>query len=589
MKGSEGGAYLVSSAAEAIRSLSVGDGGHWGIVTENPVLHSGNDVLSAKLGEDRRAVVARFECTSKGDIINLDTGYRFPLDDLQPQLDDLFREITQSRHKDIVRCVFSSFDNLSVDEQCTVLRVTRGVREEQNELRMQTVVTGAWNLFRVQEHWRIHYHEISPVPDRKHVFFDGPRTVDDIRAKLRAAELISNPPSDHETTCADMLLEVTGGDAFLLDYIVDSLVAQQYRLDRLESAIAQTIESAEVVDEFARRCTRLNSTSWRLLTAIANQQFVSVRYNDSDAEDLRLQGLVNTRVVGGLNICLSLRSVIVDALLRAKWPIWASDQPSIYDGKDLARPNVALNTAAYRLISQIETALRNLLVLSLSSDSHWTVRIDQVKALARDSDGIGNELLGLVREIQNALAPYVGDTEANALAKPIQPEATEVSTKAENTLLPGLDDVEVDESAKQTIAETTRHPSTDKTLKKPKQSTVLEKAENWRSRNHANTALDLAGDSLIYFITSEGLVSILANEKQGIYPVAVERFFPNKAELSTFLEHYIAIRAAVAHNQPITLGTLRRLENMREDLEKRLYRAQPSISELQARSDDTRQ
>ncbi len=187
-----------------------------------------------------------------------------------------------------------------------------------------------------------------------------------------------------------------------------------------------------------------------------------------------------------------------------------------------------------------------MLVLSLSAGSSWTERINQVKTLARDSEGMENELLGLAREIQNVLAPYLAEVSVEGSTQ-----------KAEQNALRsgGVND-----------------------LRKQKQVPLIDAANDWRSRNHLSTALDLSDDSLIYFITTEGLVSILVNEKQGIYPAAIKPFFPNKHELITFLEHYVAIRAAVAHNQPITLITLRRLEDMREDLEKRIYRSQSQVS-----------
>lgn len=239
--------------------------------------------------------------------------------------------------------------------------------------------------------------------------------------------------------------------------------------------------------------------------------------------------------------------------------MWTPNQLRVYDGKDLARPNVALNTAAYKLVSKIETTLRNLIVLSLGGDSGWTDRINQVKTLARDSDGIENELLGLARVILNASTPYIGNVDASPTATNITTDAPHVA--AENTT---------------NIIADAPHVAAENKVKRPRQIPIVDSAKEWRSRNHLNTAIDLAGDSLVYFITTEGLASILVNEKQRIYPDAVKRFFPNKPELTTFLEHYVAIRAAVAHNQPITLGTLRRLQELKENLEKRLYLSQPA-------------
>jgi hypothetical protein len=468
----------------------------------------------------------------------------FAIRDLEGRLTDLLHPVVENEQTDIIRCIFSDFDTLSVEDQCSILRITRAAREMTSEALLQTVVVGAWNLFRLQAHWRNNYHNASPVPDRNHVFYDDTPDVDDILSGLREAELVSKPPSEYETTCAEMLLEATGGDEFLVNCVIDCLTAQRNRIEHLESAIAQTIDSSEVSDEFEKRWSRLTSSGRDLLISIVNHQFVSANHNDSDAEDLRLEGFVQTRPTDGLTICVSSRSIIVDAVLRANRRSWAVGGRPVYDGKDLARPNVALNTAAYKVISKIETTLRNMVVLSCGSEASWTERIQHVKTGAQDLGVTESEFAGLARQIQNALAPYLADLRFD--------------TAADATPAP--------------------QPPGDGPVKRRKQISLIEAAEDWRKRNYGNTMLGLAGESLIYFITTEGLFNILTNKE--IYSAAIEPFFPERSELKTFLEHYVAIRGAVAHNQPITLGTLKRLEEMRENLEKRIYRAVTRIGAL---------
>jgi hypothetical protein len=537
----KGDAHSVNSVTEALRTLFSGQSGHWGIAIERGVMRTSCDLILSELNENLRGLVRCFRCDHNSVIQNVASGQIFQIAELPQLLDSVVRDADQSKPNDVLRWIFSDFHLLSVDEQCGVLRITRGLREEQTDLRIQTVVIGTWNFFRLQEHWKKNYRDASPVPDRKHVFFKGGCETGDIQSKLHMSELISSRPSNFEDTCVEMLLEATGGDEFLIDYIVDCLSSQRQRLDHVESAIAQTIDSAHVAEEFQKRCKRLTGEGWRLLRLILNQQFFNVAENSSDAEDLRLEGIVESRRTGGLNVCLSLRSVIVDTILRAKWRVWASDQPPVYEGRDLARPNTALNTAAYRLISKIETTLRNVVILSLGANSAWTERIVNVKTGAYSAEGAESEFTGLVRQLQNALAPYLGDMTLN------------------------------------TASEAERFPEgvDSNNAKRSKQITLIQAAENWRERNHDNTMLDLAGNSLIYFITTEGLVNILRNRE--IYSSAIKPFFPEKAELGTFLEHYVAIRGAVAHNQPITLDTLSRLEDMRESLEKRLYLAKTSV------------
>ena len=335
----------------------------------------------------------------------------------------------------------------------------------------------------------------------------------------------------------------SSASAFLLDYIISSLTTQHQRLEALESIFTQVSDSGEVADELRRRAKRLGPNGWQILLNLLQRQVACHPLTDADAEDLRLMSLVRLHQVGN-SLCVLPASPLVERSLRQNWSYIAAGQPPVDPGYDLARPILALNIAAYRTVAEIENTLRNLLILTLNQQKSgdWQKQVAGVKTLAHDGGEISHELLGLARKIQEVCLPF---TET----PPPVPKATEgppePGSPAESTPL----------------------------AKKPKQITLIEAAKNWRDRNRTNTVLQISHESLIYFFTTEGLASLLANEKQDIYAKAVRPFFPNKHELATFLEHYVAIRAAVAHNQPISLSTLRRLETMRDDLERRIYQA----------------
>ncbi|MGH8601932.1 MAG: hypothetical protein ACREXR_03880, partial [Gammaproteobacteria bacterium] len=99
------------------------------------------------------------------------------------------------------------------------------MRDKTTDFVVQTIVSGAWNYFRVQEHWKKHYDDLSPAPDRKHVFFQSRRDCEDILSRLSTAKLISDPPSHFDQVCADLLTEFSGGDEFILDYVMIYLLS----------------------------------------------------------------------------------------------------------------------------------------------------------------------------------------------------------------------------------------------------------------------------------------------------------------------------------------------------------------------------
>ncbi len=528
----------MNALVSIIQSVSEGKSGHWGLVASVAV--GGLDATAVeKLAGGRNIAFLHLETTSHFDLVDKITGEICKVTALDGRLRRLLEE-AKTDDRAVARCLITRFGELSLEDQCLVLRQSRAVRESENDAKLQTILCGAWNLFRVQEYWRTNLSSLSPVPDRKHVFFECSLGCNAVLEKLREAGCVSHPASRFEEVCAEALSEVTGGDSFLLDYVIGAIRVQRQRLEDFETIIGHVAEAGEVTDEIRKRADRLTPGAWAILDAVVRQQFITRPERDTDAEDLRLGGFVSARPIGQ-NKCLSVASPLIEQVIRHQWSYYRQGLGEIYKGVDLARPVLALNTAAYRIVAQIENTLRNLVVLALNHPEvgDWTKRLDGVKTLAYDGGEIPNELLGLARQIRELLLPF---TESQC-QEPANVESVSI-------------------------------PDATTASRKPKQSSLVETALSWRARQQANIALSLSHESLIYFFTTEGLMSVLVNEKQEIYPKAVKPYFPNKHELTNLLEQYVAIRAAVAHNQPISLATLKRLETLRDDLEKRICQAQ---------------
>jgi hypothetical protein len=551
----------MNATAWALEALSANTAGHWGVVrTAGAEPIADTDPEFRKLHGDRHVACLHLQCRVIGQLHRpvclacRETGEvhqpgiptNFPASELDRHLDHLLAA-SRSDGRRLARLLITDFDAFSPENQCVILRLSRAVRDRTSDVKLQTIVWGAWNFFRVQRYWRKYLaNTFSPAPDRNHVHFGIPHCIETIRSKLLRRNLVPAHLDRFHEVCVEVLHETTGGDAILLDYIIRSLAARHLSLSELESVLLQALNSEELITELERRCKGLSPTAWSILAGVLQRTIACYPQDDPDLEDLRLAGLVALRPAGGNNWLVSAEP-LVDRVFRHNWGYLARGQHLVDSGLDLAWPLLALNTAAYRTISEIENTLRNVLVLSLKQQSpdDWTQQIQGVRTLAHDGGEIPNELLGLARQIREACLPFV-QTPSESQSKPVEAaRATEPP------------------------------PAHDTTQKKTKQTSLVEAAKDWRRRNQSNTVLQLADDSLIYYFTTEGLASLLVNEKQNIYARAIRPYFPNKHELATFLEHYIAIRAAVAHNQPITLSTFKRLDTMRDDLNRRLCQASP--------------
>jgi len=91
------------------------------------------------------------------------------------------------------------------------------------------------------------------------------------------------------------------------------------------------------------------------------------------------------------------------------------------------------------------------------------------------------------------------------------------------------------------------------------QKTIFDSAENWQNRQRENHAFELSHDNLMHFLTTGELVGVLESKKSGLHGTG-KPF--TKKNLMAALDEYIAIRSAVAHNQPIKLSTISRLDGL---------------------------
>lgn len=522
----------MSALHSLVRSISSNSKGHWGIIepTSPPI---SSDQVDQLKGASSVAFLhfkaCRDELVLRSEIDELVIG------DLGSYLETLIKGLAGGAQR-TVRILVSSFHLLSTEDQCSVVRQTRSIRESCANVSVQTILHGSWNIYRLQEYWKAHLSDTSPAPDRKHIFFKEETDVFCLLDRLSKAGCISYGPTPIDQIGAKAILEITGGDSFFVDYIIDALRAQQLGLSEFETIIDQLYEAGTIQDAIKSRLTTVSPDGWSIIDAILKNQFTRRPHQDADTEDLRLLGIIKLRRAGTSSI-LTIASPIIERILRNRWTYFAPFRKPIYNGPDLARPILALNTAAYQYVFEIENVLRNLIILVLESSSSlgWQGQIKSIKAGPR-SDGDDSDphtvLLERILSVVQRLSPT---------------RAIDNMQEAERTQEPTLED--------------------DKpVITKPKNISIVESAENWRSRQLNSPALELSHASLIYFFTTENIVKSFFSKP--LYQEVWGKHFPEKDEFITLIQNYITIRAAVAHNQPVNLKTIHRLMMIQDDLQK---------------------
>lgn len=233
------------------RQVDGAGSGHWGFVQTCGNEQSLQCVVQS-LVQSRAVTVFHFTCESHQGIRESSSNEIFEVGKFEETLAKLRCETDLGQH-DVIRCVFSAFEKLSLDQQCLLLRLSRSARESTSANKIQTIVVGAWNLFEVQRKWKSSYSNLSPVPDRNHVFFLPETDEDSVVSILRQAGLVSQFIRNIERVSVRAILELTSGEHFLINYFVVLLRKKGIALEGFESVIEDVADSGEVLDVFLGR------------------------------------------------------------------------------------------------------------------------------------------------------------------------------------------------------------------------------------------------------------------------------------------------------------------------------------------------
>jgi hypothetical protein len=433
--------------------------------------------------------------------------------------------VEASENRRLSMCIIvENFHNASVIEQCNLIKTARSIQESKTSLSCQFIFLGSWGYYSFRSAYReIYGHTSSPPAESKNILRVPSWSTNDVLELLSKQGLTTTAvPSEIDIVASDFLIEQTGGDEFLIRKAIEHLKEQEGKWPNdIEQVLDELVLAPDVIDQITLRIEALEGRPKSELIKLLHFQRLIREYESIDCEQLWLAGLVQCQKLEGGKQFIQIAGPLINTIVRRV----LESEKSI----SLAPPNYlcfereAISTAAYRRVAQIENMLRNLIVSRgyIEHAENWSVKLAAIKTPARGRED-HEEIIKLVTNLVKSELLSIGIGKKNSET---ETEPASVTGPAART----------------------------------RQTNVLESARDWQKRQREHHGVELADDNLMHFLTTESLESVLLNKNNGFFGDGN----PFKKEyLVTALEEYRAIRSAIAHNQPIKLITISRLDDL---------------------------
>lgn len=496
-----------------LKSLTRNNKGIWGI--EYP--------LGASL--DTQRIVKLLSPTCEAEVIHIvrDGGSMKFSESTQglvePDFTNIVKRVAEDaagRARQSICIIVCDFHNANINEQCALIKTARGIQESSISLSCQFVFCGRWSYFAFRSAYRdIHGHTSSPPAESKNILHAPSWSARDVLELISERRLIAAIPSEVDHVACKFLIEQTAGDEFLIRRAVENLCEQQGDwISNIEQVLNELVSAPDVIESIAQRIGSLEPIQKTELTKLLRVHHLVRDYESIDSEQLWLAGLVGRNRLGGGKQSIQIASPLVNTVVRH---IIEKEKPgSLALPRDLCFEREAISTAAYHRVAQIENMLRNLVVSEWHAEKGnlWFENLKGTKSPPRDEE----EKEEIIKNVLSTLRSELG--------------ITSECSKAEPTTQAGSGRA---------------------------QKTILDTAQNWQNRQRESHAFELSHDNLMHFLTTGELVGVLVSKKNGLHGIG-KPF--TKENLMAALDEYIAIRSAVAHNQPIKLSTISRLDGL---------------------------
>lgn len=421
-----------------------------------------------------------------------------------------------------IRIIVHGFHFANVVEQCLIIKRARSIQESSQNFSFQFVFCGTWSFFSFKETYeREHGLTNSPAAELKNILYAPFLERNDVLGILKENGVITQFPTELDLIACDFLIEQTSGDELLISEAINHLRESSSRWpNNVESVLEQLVDSNVIVENIKSRVNFLNEECRKELRKLLISHRL-IRPNDSiSSELLWLSGLTRQHDIEGRKRLIEVSCPIVDTVLRNI--SHSVELGSFPRAKDLCLDSKVISMAAYVRVAEIENFLRCLIV------SVW------------------------YQELGNEWVNNLNKTKTPALEREESEELIQLVLRCIREEFPELPK---GESAGDKTPDKVGHQRN-----KRKHETILESAMNWQKRQNEHESVVLASNNLMHFLTTEALSLVIVSKDSGF--VGDAKVFTKRDALMSLLDEYRSIRSAVAHNQPIMLATIAKLDSL---------------------------
>lgn len=423
-----------------------------------------------------------------------------------------------------VQIIITDIHVVTAEEQYKILSDARRIQEEERDFRFQFIVCGRWSHYLIKEYHDQNCSALSPPTESKNAIQLSYASEENILDELNSRGVLGTAPNFLDRVGCTFLIEQTGGDWFLIQQVIERIDTSPWT-DSIEQHIKELESSPEVCDEVARRIAIICDSSKTELDQLLKTHRLLRPMGKKASEELWLAGLARKIRRTGGGVVLEIASPVVDAVVRK---ILGSSNKKIARASEICYKRNSVAVEAYRRVAEIENLLRNIIVSEwrCQCEDKWVDKLAGNKTPAREyKEDDEVEIVRLFRE-------------------PLRQVGFELTRIKK-----------IDGDSKDTSSES---------VPKRKMDTLLDAANDWQRRQQKNHAIRLQNDNVMHFLTTESLKGILVDKKNGFYGDGRDKRMFKKEELYSALDEYVAIRAAVAHNQPLKLSMITKLDDLTE-------------------------
>lgn len=428
----------------------------------------------------------------------------------------------QENDRQSICIIVEDFHNANTSDQCNLVKKARSIQESKTDLSCRFIFLGCWSYFSMRAAYRdIHGHASSPAAELKNILRFPSWSSSDVLELLDKERFMNMAnPSEIDFVASHFLVEQTSGDEFLIRKAIEHLkdLGGKWPND-IEQILDELVVAPDVIERITARINSLSSNSKSELIKLLRFHKLVRDHESIDCEYLWLAGLVQCQKLEGGKQFIQIAGPLINTVIRS---ILVNEESiSLPPSNYLCFEREAISTAAWRRVSQIENMLRNLIVSEgyVEKSEDWTIKLKAIKTSSRGREE-HEELIKLI-------------------LKNVKLELLSIGLEAKNS-----------------ENESTSLPSSPD---RKSQTSVLESAQDWQKRQSDHHGVELINDNLMHFLTTENLESVLLHKKNDF--CGKDKLFKHEY-LVTALEEYRAIRSAIAHNQPIKLNTISRLDNL---------------------------